>query len=256
MILVCPKCSSQVQVSGSRPLVSQFTVRCPKCNAIIESGPASPASEKSALTLGQSPSTEQPRFKRPWPAPLFELGGASGVPPATQPAVQELSNLLANILNQNNRSGRITSQARPTWNPRKALVCTAQPHRESIARQLAQNGYQVFVAQDTGQAIDRMRENAVDVVIVDHEFDSAEQGAAFVTREVNILRPAERRRLFLVVLSPVLRTMDAHAAFLNNANAIVSLRDVEELHGILEHALREFNELYKDLNMALNISAL
>ena len=136
------------------------------------------------------------------------------------------------------------------------LVCTAQPHRELIARQLSQKGYQVFVAQDAGQAIDRMRENPLDVVLLDYEFDSADQGAAFVTREVNILRPPQRRRVFFVLLSPTLRTMDAHAAFLHNANAVVNLRDVEDLHGILEVALREFNELYKDMNLALNVPAL
>jgi CheY-like chemotaxis protein len=170
--------------------------------------------------------------------------------------MEEVSSLLVSLLSQKGKSSTPAPQTRPSWNPRKALICTAQPHRESIARQLAQNGYQVFVAQDTAQAIDRMRENQLDVVLVDHEFDSAEQGAAFVTREVNILRPAQRRRLFFVLLSPTLRTMDAHAAFLHNANAIVNLREVEELNGILEQSLREYNELYKDLNLALNVSAL
>lgn len=208
------------------------------------------------MTIGQSPSTEPPRFKRPGPAPLFELEDSKPTSPASPPVVDGISNLLLNLLNQNESGGKVDLQARPSWNPRKALICTAHQHRESIARQLAQNGYQVFVAQNTGQAIDRMRENPVDVVIVDHEFDSSEQGASFVTREVNILRPPQRRRIFFVLLSPVLRTMDAHAAFLHNANAIVNLRDVDELHGILEHALREFNELYKDLNLALSLSAL
>ncbi len=222
---------------------------------MIESAPASPASEKSALTLGQSPSTEPLRFKRPGPAPLFELENVKPATLAPQPGVDGLSNLI-NMLSQNEAVGKTIPQARPSWNPRKALVCTAHQHRESIARQLAHNNYQVFVAQDTGQAIDRMRENQVDVVIVDHEFDSAEQGASFVTREVNVLRPAQRRRIFFVLLSPVLRTMDAHAAFLHNANAIVNLREVDELHGIIEHGLREYNELYKDLNLALNVQAL
>ena len=49
-----------------------------------------------------------------------------------------------------------------------------------------------------------MRENRLDVVLLDQDFDAAEQGAAFVTREVTILRPAQRRRLFFVLLSPVL----------------------------------------------------
>ena len=75
-------------------------------------------------------------------------------------------------------------------------------------------------------------------------------------REVNILRPAQRRRLVFVLVSPSLRTMDAHAAFLNNVNAIVNINDVRDLPRILDVAFREFNELYRDMNQALNLTAL
>ncbi|HET6893738.1 MAG TPA: MJ0042-type zinc finger domain-containing protein [Pyrinomonadaceae bacterium] len=251
MNLVCPKCSSQLQVNN--PPAAPFNVRCPKCEATIEASAASPASEKSALAVGQSPSTEPARYKRRGPAPLFEPEAATNEA-ATPSASEDLRTLLINLLDANAKTP--ASESPPSWSPRKVLVCTAEPHREKIARQLAQDGYQVFVAQDTGQAIDRMREHGLDIVVLDHEFDSAEQGAAFVTREVNTLRPVERRRLFFVLVSPVLRTMDAHAAFLHNANAIVNLRDVEDLRGILEIALREYNELYKDFNLSSNVSAI
>jgi hypothetical protein len=50
--------------------------------------------------------------------------------------------------------------------------------------------------------------------------------------------------------------MDAHAAFLQNVNAIINFSDIGELARILEHSLREYNELYKGFNMALNMPAL
>ena len=167
-----------------------------------------------------------------------------------------MGQLLANLLIQHGGDITAAATSRPAWSPRKALVCTAEVHREAIALQLTKNGYQVFVAQDTGQAVDRMREVQLEVVLLDSEFDSTEQGAAFVIREVNVLRPAQRRRLFFVLLSPTLRTMDAHAAFLNNVNAIVNLKEAGDLFGILEHALREYNELYKEFNLALKVAAL
>jgi CheY-like chemotaxis protein len=170
--------------------------------------------------------------------------------------VEEMGQLLANLLGQHGNTSAVASTSRTTLNPRKALVCTSELHRAAIARQLTVNGYQVFVAQDTSQAVDRMRENQLEVVLLDPEFDSAEQGAAFVTREVNVLRPAQRRRLFFVLLSPLQRTMDAHAAFLHNVNAIVNFKEIDDLFGILEHGLREYNEIYKDFNRALNVAAL
>ena len=282
MIVVCPKCSSQIQASQTNSELPA-SIRCPKCNITLKpvtaspttekSAPpvgqslsteqqrfkaVSPASEKSALTVGQSPSTEQHRYRARVPAPLFELNNTTPTEVPSSPAApsQEIGQLLANLLIQHGNDITVATTARPAWNPRKALVCTAEIHREAIARQLTKNGYQVFVAQDTGQAVDRMREIQLEVVLLDSDFDAAEQGAAFVTREVNVLRPAQRRRLFFVLLSPLLRTMDAHAAFLHSVNAVVNLREAGDLFGILEHALREYNELYKEFHLALKVAPL
>ncbi|MDQ3668279.1 MAG: hypothetical protein M3410_17240 [Acidobacteriota bacterium] len=233
------------------------SIRCLKCNTTLNSVPVSPASEKSALTVGRSPSTEPHRFQARVPAPLFELEKTAPIEaPSPAAPVEEMGQLLANLLRQHGSNSTVASTSRPAWTPRKALVCAGQLHREAIARQLTQNGYHVFVARDTGQAVDRMRENQLEVVLLDPEFDLAEHGAAFVTREVNVLRPAQRRRLFFVLLSPQQRTMDAHAAFLHNVNALVNFKEVDDIFGILEHALREYNELYKEFNQALNVAAL
>jgi CheY-like chemotaxis protein len=131
-----------------------------------------------------------------------------------------------------------------------------EENRESIARALTSNGYKVFVANDTRQAVDRMRENQLDVVVLDARFDPVEQGTVYVTREISILRPAQRRRVFFVLLSPSMRTMDPHAAFLNNVNAIVNLNEVDEMPRLIEHRLREYNDLYKDFNQVNGVAAL
>jgi hypothetical protein len=212
--------------------------------------------EQSALDVGDSPATEHARFEQPSPAPLFELESKGEIAKVEVSATERLADLLAGLVNQPSAAGRGVSMARPSWDPRKVLVCVPEDSRESIARGLAENDYQVFVAQDTRQAVDRMRENALDVVLLDPRFDPSEQGQVFVTREVNILRPAQRRRLFFVLLSPSLRTMDSHTAFLNNVNAIINVNEIEELPKLIEHRVREYNELYKEFHNALGVTAL
>jgi CheY-like chemotaxis protein len=167
----------------------------------------------------------------------------------------ELTRALTELLGQS-RGNEKSAKEKPSWARRRALVCSPESRREAIARKLDENGYQVFVAADTRQAVERMREHQLDVVLLDPEFDSVEQGAAFVTREVNILRPAQRRRVFFGLLSPTLRTLDAHAAFLNNANLTVNISDIEELPTVLDRAIRDYNELYTDFFRALNVPAL
>jgi CheY-like chemotaxis protein len=201
--------------------------------------------------MGASPSSENPRIEQTKAAPLFE----SDATPVTASATDRLVELLSGLVAQPASNGYLPT-ARSAWDPRKALVCAVEESRESIARSLSENNYQVFVAQDSRQAVERMRENRLDVVVLDSRFDPVEQGPVFVTREVSVLRPAQRRRVFFVLLSPTLRTMDAHAAFLNNVNAVVNVNDLAELPKLIEHRLREFNELYTEFNAAMRLPAL
>lgn len=257
MIIVCQNCSSRLQLDDTKVPSRPFNVRCPKCNSEVNSGSGSPspALDQNALSEAAA-SHSNPRFSQPKPAPLFEIEQPADQPTVASGAGDKLLELLSGLMSQPGARGNYATHSRPSWNPRKALVCIPEDKRESLARSLAENGYQVFVAEDTRQAVDRMRENQLDVVVVDPRFDASEQGAVFVTREVNIMRPAQRRRLFFVLLSPSLRTMDAHSAFLNNVNAVVNVQDISDLPAMIEHRLRDFNELYKDFNNATNMPAL
>jgi predicted Zn finger-like uncharacterized protein len=248
MIIVCPKCSSRLQVDEMKIPSKPFTIRCPKCNSSVD---ATAATEPTAVSIGASPSSENPREQQK-AAPLFDPETA----PVNASAADKFMELLSSLVNQPGGNGGYTPAARSSWNPRKALVCAMEENREAIARGLADNNYQVFVAEDSRQAIERMRENRLDLVILDSRFDAVEQGAVFVTREVTVLRPAQRRRLFFVLLSPTLRTLDAHAAFLNNVNAVVNVNEVTELPKLIEQRLREFNELYTEFNAAMHLPAL
>ena len=253
MIIVCQKCDSRLQVDEARVPSRPFVIRCPKCHSSVDSGLPSAALEQTAVS--GSISTDDPRFEQPNPAPLFELQHQTPEPPPGVSA-DRLAELLSGLISQPTLTGRNLPYARPSWDPRKALVCVPEENRETVARSLAANGYQVFVAEDARQAVDRMRENLLDMVLLDPRFDPVEQGPVFVTREVNILRPAQRRRLFFVLLSPSLRTMDAHTAFLNNVNAIINVSEIDELPSLIERRVREYNELYKDFNKTLGVQAL
>jgi predicted Zn finger-like uncharacterized protein len=253
MIIVCPKCSTRLQIDQEKSPNRPFNVRCPKCNSTISSGAASPATEQSALAVGGSPATEHPRFEQPT-ARAYEpvtTQAQLGETSSADEVLKLLSDLLANGGRETDKSG-----SRRASDRRKTLVCVSETYREIVARKMNENGYEVYVAEDTRQAVETMRSKKLDVVLLDPQFDPAEQGSAFVVREVNVLRPAQRRRLFFVLLSPSMRTMDAHAAFLTNVNAIVNINDLEDLGRVMDIALREYNELYREFYSASGLTAL
>lgn len=250
MIIVCQKCSTRLQVGDDKSPPRPFNVRCPKCNSTISSGPVNPATEQSALAVGGSPATDHPRFEQTT-ARAYEAAA-----PAETVSNDDNVRMLFDLLAKGGVQKNDNPTARPSWDKRKALVCTSEAYRDAIARKLTQSGFQVFVAEDTRQAVETMRANKMDVVLLEPQFDPAEQGSVFVIREINVLRPPQRRRLFFVLLSPSLRTLDAHAAFLNNVNAIVNINDIEELQRIMDVALREYNELYREFYSAFSLTAL
>ncbi|HEX8775757.1 MAG TPA: zinc-ribbon domain-containing protein [Pyrinomonadaceae bacterium] len=264
MIVVCSQCTTRLQLDDAKLPSRAFTIRCPKCQNVINAQPpVANGNEQGASASTSSTVLEQPRYKQPSPAPAYnpeaadeptEVQAYAQSPAAigSSDVVQMLAALLQRGLPE--REGP-TGAARLAWQRQRALVCVTPQHREQVARALASDNYQVFVADDTTQAIERMREDHMDVVILEPTFDAVEQGAAFVTREVSIMRPGERRRLFFVHLVASSRTLDAHAAFVNNVNLVVNPADIEILPQALERAQRDFNELYRDFNNVFRATA-
>jgi predicted Zn finger-like uncharacterized protein len=261
MIVICSQCTTRLQLDDAKVPSRSFTLRCPKCQNIIQAQPPASSSEQGALSLGETPALDNRRFNPPTAAPVFEAkkdtqdeeaqasdDSASGTP-------HDLVRLLTELLQKGTPvAAKTPTAARLKWERRRALVCVTPPRRETIGRALVDDNYQVYIAEDTSQAIERMREEQMDVVILEPEFDPVEQGAAFVTSEINLLRPAKRRRLLFVQLSPSLRTLDSHAAFVHNVNLVVNIADVEKLSKVLERTLRDYNDLYRDFNAALSIA--
>ena len=143
-----------------------------------------------------------------------------------------------------------------TWERRRALVCAGSAFGGDAARALSQSGYDVSVAADAAQAVERMREDQLEVLVLDPEFDPRAQGAVAIGREVASMRNAERRRLVFVLLTNTARTGDAHAAFLAGANLVVQMKEVGDLPRALERNIRDLNELYRDFNRALSLAEL
>lgn len=264
MIVICSSCSTRLQVDEAKLPARPFTIRCPKCQNIINGQPpTSEQPDQSALGLS-SPALESVRYKQPKAAPAYRLETEEEAEEIKQPTppppadANDLVRLLAELLQRGVPAAQKDAPGAGgllSWERKRALVCLTPARREILARLLAENDYEVYVAEDTSQAIERMREEQMQVVLLESEFDAMEKGAAFVTREVNALRPAQRRRLLFVHLSPTARTLDTHAAFVQNVNLVVNIADLDFLPHALERATREYKELYRDFNAALNVAS-
>jgi predicted Zn finger-like uncharacterized protein len=258
MVLICPQCSARLQLDDAKAPARPFSVRCPKCQASVSHSPANLA--ETTATLDDIPAvnhsdSSSSRYETPTAAPRFRPRDENIPALAIEPGddLATIAKLLRAALQPPEHADG-SSRKRPKWDRRKALVCSSPAYREAIAEALDSNEYDVFVASSMAEGLGRMREEKMDVIVLDANFDPVEQGVAFITREVRLLRPSERRRLFLVYLTSGVRTMDLHAAFLQNVNLVVNPSDIEQLPEALELSIRHYNELYRPFNRALDIA--
>ena len=255
MFLNCPECETRLQLDEAKTPSHPFKIRCPKCQASVPV--QQPATESAAVETMATPTTDSTSlYQRPVSAPLFNAKSEEqpAVDMSTALPINDLATILSDALRNAGTVHKPGSTKRASWNRRKVLVCSSPAYRETIAQLLAHSDYEVYVAENMPQALGRMREDRMDLIVLDANFDPLEQGVAFVTREVKLMRPSERRRVFVVYLSSSARTMDLHAAFLHNVNLVVNPSDIEELPEALEVSIRHYNELYRDFNRALEIA--
>jgi predicted Zn finger-like uncharacterized protein len=261
MIVTCPNCTTRLQLDDAKVPSRPFSVRCPKCQQIINAQPPAPQARRDAIgavpggvpvtTRAQAEAVAAP------PAPALRDAAPEGAP--TAPAGEgEVVRLLTALLQRGAAEavGARGVAQRPSWERRRALVCMGSAHCEAVADALVENYYEVCVVGEAAQAAEQLREVPTDIIILDQEFDAASQGAAALVRELNAMRMAERRRVILVQLSTSARTGDAHAAFLSNANLVVNTNDLDSLIRVLDKNIRDLNDLYRDFNKASGIPEL
>src|SRR5207237_619752 len=230
MVLICPKCEARLRLDEAKLPSHPFSVRCPKCQTSVDVQPHN--NPVVAPETVAAPASAV--FERPVAAPQFNAKvvdeNASVMNQGTPSGLEDIARVLAQAL-RSAESGSVSSRGRKraAWDRRKVLVCASSAYREAIALLLAEQDYDVFVAENMAEGLGRMREERMDVVILDANFDPLEQGVAFITREVKLLRPSERRRLFFVYVTAGVRTMDPHAAFLQNVNLVLNPSDVDQL---------------------------
>jgi predicted Zn finger-like uncharacterized protein len=255
MIVTCHNCSTRLRLDGAKIPSRPFSVRCPKCQQIVNAQPTSAPQQRDALSaVGDVPATTRAQAETS-ATPAVPLADVEALPDDGEPPAREVLRLLGALL-RGEQPAELKGAKRRALDGKRVLVCVGSPAGQFAARTLADGGYLVHVAGNTEQALERMREERVDVLVLDPDFDAGRQGAASVGAALAAMRMPERRRVVFVHLSATERTGDAHAAFLAGANLFVNNGDVAELPRAVERNVRDLNELYRHFNKALGFAEL
>ena len=231
MIANCPQCAMSLTFDDTRLPTEPFNVLCPRC--------------RQSVTI-MPPPKEEPK-----------LPGITGpldpIPiPGDQPdSMRALADLLLAGLKRSEPDVPETKK----WQRRRVLLCLDEAHmRESLRAAMEPSRYEIFSADFAPEAIEILHESRAEVIVLSPGFDADHQGGAAMMQYVNSLTPQIRRRTYVVLVSPQLRTLDTYLAFANGVNLTVHPEDMSSFQSVFERSVRDYNELYRPLNQSSSLA--
>jgi CheY-like chemotaxis protein len=225
MIASCPNCAMSLSFDDDRLPTEPFNVLCPRC--------------RQSVTI-MPPPKEEPKL----PGLATKMDAVVAGASATADPLRALAELLVAGL-----SNQAPGIELPIRERRRILFCIDQAEmRERLRAALDPRYYEIFSANTAPEAIETLLESKTEVIVLTTDFEAHNQGCGALMQYLNSLTPQARRRTYLVLVSPQVRTLDTYLAFANGVNLTVHPDEVEAFQSVFERSVRDFNELYRPLN--------
>lgn len=217
MEIICSNCQSKLRVPDVKlPPGKSFSLRCPKCETKIHvNGNRLEGAEAAADDDVQMPDKDL-----------------------------DMLAISADLSRESFELARLGNQT--------ALIC--EPYtaaRKKLAAVLKKLDFYIVEAEDTRDALKRMRYHLFDLLVVDESFDTSESDENGVLIYVRSLEMAVRRRMFVVMLSNRLRSLNQLTALHKSVNLIINHRHLDRLEEILSRSLVEERHFYDVFNESL-----
>ena len=227
MNVTCDKCDNKFKVPNEKlPQGKSVFVKCPKC--------------KTRQSLSRPASDQASEKQAPKGSAAFGFdeasGGAEPKPGGPKPKV-----------------GKYDASEKPfdfiEEEGDTALICEPDPTVRDKAQQvLGFMEYHLSEANDTRDALKKMRYHLYDLVIVNETFSSRSPDANGVLIYLERLNMKVRRKIFVILLTKRFKTLDQMTGFKKSVNLVININDVDHFEKIISRGLVEHNHFYRVFN--------
>ncbi len=129
---------------------------------------------------------------------------------------------------------------------RLALVCEDAPERQAVIKAaLDQVGFTMHAAKNADEAVERMRRDSYELVILDEQFQGTTYLDNAVLAVVRAMPMAARRYMFVALLGREYKTFDNMMAYARSVNVVVNPNDLQHLPAVLVKAMNDNNQFYR-----------
>jgi len=126
------------------------------------------------------------------------------------------------------------------------LVMDGDTHHTEVVKQaLEELGYRYVSAENSREAISKLRFHHFDFVILADHFDNLPLEQSPILKYLNNLTMSIRRRVFVVLIGEKFKTMDHMMGFALSANLVMNVKDLDKMAGILRRSVSDNNKFYK-----------
>ena len=142
--------------------------------------------------------------------------------------------------------------AAETFEARLALVCEDAPERQAVIQAaLQQVGFVMLAVKNADEAIERMRRDVYELVIIDEQYQGATPLDNPVMNAVRSMTMSQRRWMFVTLVGREFKTFDNAMAFARSVNVVVNVNDLPHLPAILRKGITDHVEFYRTFRQVL-----
>ncbi len=138
-----------------------------------------------------------------------------------------------------------------------ALICESDEGvKNKIKQVLDFMEYHISEANDTRDALKKMRYHDYNLIVLNESFSSRSPDANGVLIYLERLKMRTRRNIYLTLLTKRFKTMDAMTAFEKSVELIINMNDINHFEKIIKRGLsdnEQFYRIYKEEQKSVGI---
>jgi CheY-like chemotaxis protein len=135
---------------------------------------------------------------------------------------------------------------------RLALVCEDAPERQAVIKAaLEQIGFAMLAVKNADEAIERMRRDVYELVVVNEQYQGRTPFDNPVLASLRTMPISQRRWTFVVLVGREFKTFDNAVAFARSVNVVVNVNDLPHFPAILKKGITDHVEFYRAFRQVL-----
>lgn len=228
MEVTCQACSTKLAIPDEKvPQNAVFKVTCPKCQEKIQVSTKTESVEAASAPAAPPPAPSPSVQEDAAPAPSMDQDFSEDVAPAA------------------------ATEDDFVEDQKLALICFDQPKIQAAVKTAFEGlGYTVHVPAKAEDAIQRLRQNKYEVVLL-HEAYGGSVENNLVLQTIQPMAMPLRRHMCVGLVGKSFRTLDNMMAFVKSVSFVVAERELAKIKAITRQAVSGNDQFYRVFREAL-----